>query len=340
MLQRLLYKGKIPKRMGVGIMITIDQGARIIVESWLKAQPDDVLHFITDETKLSEAAAFMRAAEGCGAVPKVSVIPEDSVQCGETIEDMKHIMSYANAIVGATNYSFITTDAVTYALKHGARFLSLPLSTNDGSSLLEQDFMKMNPRTAAKIASPYLSALKKADTVHVTTELGTDLTMHIEGRNPGLFNGVAARRGVCASASFEVYVAPVETKTNGTMVVDGSMGYIGLVSEPLKLTIKDGYITDIPDTPSGKRLKEFIDSFNDHEMLCAAEFGIGLNEISKCRGSSYIEDESAYGTFHIGFGRNLALGGVHSAPGHFDLVTHDPDVWADNVQIIRKGVSL
>ncbi len=28
-------------------------------------------------------------------------------------------------------------------------------------------------------------------------------------------------------------------------------------------------------------------------MYCAAEFGIGLNTISKCRGASHIEDESA-----------------------------------------------
>lgn len=80
----------------------MEQGARIIVERWLQAKPDDVLHFITDETKLREMEAFSAAAEGCGAVPKVSVLPSDSVQSGDSIEEMRHIMSYANAIVGAT----------------------------------------------------------------------------------------------------------------------------------------------------------------------------------------------------------------------------------------------
>ena len=28
----------------------LEQGARIIVEDWIHAQPEDVLHFITDET--------------------------------------------------------------------------------------------------------------------------------------------------------------------------------------------------------------------------------------------------------------------------------------------------
>ncbi len=315
----------------------MEKGARIVVQRWLQARPDDVLHFITDETKLREAEAFSAAAEAYGAVPKVSVLDSLSVQSGDSIEEMRHIMSYANAIVGATNYSFITTNAVTYALKHGARFLSLPLSTNNGTSLLEQDFLAMDPGTAAAMARPMLRALNRADTVHVTTDLGTDLTLSVAGRKPGLFNGVAAKKGVCASASFEVYIPPVETETAGRVVLDGSMGYIGLVKEPLELYFEKGKLVRIADTEDGRRLREYIESFADPEMYCPAEFGIGLNQISRCRGASYIEDESTYGTFHIGFGRNLALGGFHDAAGHFDIVTHNPTIAAGGTVIMRNG---
>ena len=98
----------------------IDQGARIIVEQWLCAKPDDVLHFIFDETKTKEMEAFVKATENLGAIPKVSILPSDSIQSGNTIEEMRHIMSYATVIIGATKYSFITTNAVSYALRHGA----------------------------------------------------------------------------------------------------------------------------------------------------------------------------------------------------------------------------
>ena len=54
-------------------------------------------------------------------------------------------------------------------------------------------------------------------------------------------------------------------------------------------------------------------------------------------GNCYIEDESALGTFHIGFGRNLALGGSWQASGHFDLTAHKPDVYADGHKIIHNG---
>lgn len=315
----------------------IEQGARIIVQDWLQAQPEDVLHFITDETKLREANAFSQAAEAFGAIPKVSILPSDSVQSGDSIEEMRQIMSYATAIVGATNYSFITTNAVSYALRRGARFLSLPLSTNDGSSLMEQEFLKMDPGKAAALGKPMLRALRRWDSVHVTTALGTDITLSVKGRRPGLFNGVAARPGVCASASFEVYIPPVETETTGRVVLDGSMGYIGLVKEPLELRFERGRLVEIADTADGRRLREYIESFGDGEMYCAAEFGIGLNQISRCRGASYIEDESTYGTFHIGFGRNLALGGDHNAAGHFDIVVHRPTIAAGEDIIMRDG---
>lgn len=317
----------------------IEQGARIIVENWIHAQPEDVIHFITDETKLREAEAFTYATRQIGAIPKLTVLPSDSVQAGDSIEEMRNIMSYATAIVGATNYSFITTNAVDYALHHGARFLSLPLSTNDGSSLLEQDFIKMDPNVAARMGRPMLRCLRSSDTVHITTKLGTDIHFGIRNRKPGIFNGVTARAGVCASASFEVYIPPVETETSGRVILDGSMGYIGLVKQPLELGFEKGYLTYIEPTDDGKKLKAFLEDFGDPEMYCAAELGIGLNQISRCRGASYIEDESAYRTFHIGFGRNLALGGDHDAAGHFDIVVHNPTIITGESVLMKDGES-
>lgn len=317
----------------------MEQGARIIVESWLHAQPEDVLHFITDETKLEEARAFSDAARRAGAIPKLTVLPADSVQSGDSIEQMRQIMSYATAIVGATNYSFITTNAVDYALRHGARFLSLPLSTNNGQSLLEQEFLKMRPSAAARMGRPMLRRLKSSDSVRITTALGTDITFGISGRKPGLFNGVAARAGVCASASFEVYIPPVENRTRGRVILDGSMGYIGLVKQPTELIFEDGYLTYIEATPDGQKLRDYLQHFGDPEMFCAAELGIGLNRLARCRGASYIEDESTYGTFHIGFGRNLALGGSHDAAGHFDIVVHKPTIYAGQSVLMKDGES-
>ena len=58
-----------------------------------------------------------------------------------------------------------------------------------------------------------------------------------------------------------------------------------------------------------------MEEYFDPRIYIAGELGIGLNSCSNCLGNCYIEDESAYGTFHVGLGRNIALGGVQNAKG-------------------------
>ncbi|MEG2634436.1 MAG: peptidase [Oscillospiraceae bacterium] len=318
--------------------MSIEKGASIIVNDWLQAEREEVLHFITDENHKAEAVAFEEAAAQRGAITKVTVLKSDEIQNGDVLEEMRNTMSYADAIIGATDYSFVTTNAVEYALKRGTRFLSIPMHTNDGRSLFEYDFIQMDPKIAEKMSRPLIKKLNRASGIRVTTELGTDITFGKSGRNAGLFNGVTAKKRSFGSASFEVYVPIEETKTNGKIILDGSLGYIGTVKEPVELCFENGYLVKIEDNADGKRLAEYLKSFNDSEMYCAAEFGIGLNLKSLCRGFSYIEDESVFGTFHVGMGRNLALGGSHEAEGHFDIVTHAPDIWSDNVKIMTKGL--
>lgn len=232
----------------------LEHGAAVIVSDWLRGKPEEVFYFITDESHLREAEAFVTAAEQRGIVTKVSVLSSDEVQRGDCVEEMRRIMSYADVVIGATNYSFITTNAVDYALHHGARFLSLPLSTNDGRSMFEYDFLSMNPAAAARMARPMVRRINATGTLRAVTSLGTDLTFSTRGRRAGFFNGTAARAGQCGSASFEVYVPIVETATQGRVVVDGSLGYIGRLEQPLELIFKEGYLVEIGDTPDGRRL--------------------------------------------------------------------------------------
>jgi leucyl aminopeptidase (aminopeptidase T) len=244
---------------------------------------------------------------------------------------------HADVIVGASNYSLITTEAVKEALKNKSRFLSLPLSTNNGKSLLEFDLMKMDTDETEDMAKRLIKHIEKAETLRVTTDKGTDISFRKKGRKTSFFNGVANSNGGFGSASFEVYVAIEEDQTHGKLALDGSMGYIGKVNDTIHLQFNDGKISEIEQNKDGKKLEEYIKTFNDENMYHACEFGIGLNKFSKCVGDSYIEDESTFGTFHIGMGRNIALGGKLYANGHFDIVTNEPNIFADGVMVMEKG---
>ncbi|MBQ6334961.1 MAG: aminopeptidase [Erysipelotrichaceae bacterium] len=319
-------------------MINIDKGVSIILHDWLNVGKDELIHFITDETHLREAEAIERWAYGADATLKTTILNSQLVQKGEVIESMTDIFCKEDVIIGATDFSFITTNAIRTAVKKGARFLSLPLSCSDGTSLLENDFIQMDTRQTYRDAKKIIGVMDKCKTVHVTTAKGTDMYFDIEGRKPGYFNGKAARKGLIGSSSFEVFVAPNEDETHGVLYLDASFGYIGLVENPVKIIFEKGRLVSAESKGNdATKLLNYIRSFNSDNMFKPGELGIGLNRISKTRGVSYIEDESAYHTFHIGMGRNFGLGGKQEAAGHFDIVTNDPTIKAGNKLIMKDG---
>ena len=211
------------------------------------------------------------------------------------------------------------------------------MHTNDGSCIFEREFIRMSPKLAKKMGKPVARSITDANEVVVKTKKGTNVAFSAKGRNAGIFAGSCTRKGKIASSSFEVYVPIVETVTKGRVIADGSLGYLGKISNPIELIFEAGYLVEINGGEDAFRLKKYMESFGDKEIYCAAELGIGLNTKSKCDGICYIEDESTYGTFHIGFGRNIALGGKHEARGHFDIVTHSPDIFVDEVVIMENG---
>ena len=318
-------------------MLDIKTGISIIMNRWLGVEPGGLLLFITDENHIREKEAVERWALGQDAALKAIRLDSRMVQQGDIIQEIAPLLDSANVIVGATDYSFITTEPVSSAVSKGARFLSLPLSCADGTSLLENDFIDMDPAWAQRKASRLIRHLRQCDMITVTTRRGTDLRFFKRGREPGCYCGKANRRGSISSASFEVFVPIEEYKTEGTLILDGSFGYLGLVSAPMEIRFQNGRLSTASDSADARRLLQYMDSFQDDAIYQAAEFGIGLNSISRCRGISYIEDESAFHTFHIGFGRNITLGGRQDAAGHFDIVTHEPTIYAGDTLIMKDG---
>ncbi|MCF0105583.1 MAG: peptidase [Holdemanella sp.] len=314
------------------------RGAKIIVDTWVKIRRWDKLIIVTSIEHKDEAEAIDAYAKIKAKSSQILVVEDGGQHVGVFFDRNENIFEPYTAIIAATDYSLVTTRAAKKAIQSRKKFLSLPLSTNDGRSMLEYDFLMMDPRRSRNRAQIIMKYIKEAAEIHVTTPAGTDLYCKKVNRKPGFFNGVLKDGRGYSSASIEVYIPIEETKTNGIMVVDGSFGYIGRPEQPTKIIFKDGKIVDIENHMAGIRLKEYIDGYKDERIYIGGEFGIGLNSMSQCLGNCYIEDESTYGTFHIGLGRNIALGGMQNANGHFDLVALEPSIYVDNRCIMKDGV--
>lgn len=315
----------------------IERGAQIVIKNWIRLKPWERLLIVTSDQHVKEADALRRCALRGKAQTDLMIVEKKGKQIGVFFDENEQIFDGYKAVIGAADYSLVTTRAAKRAIKKGIKFLSLPLATNDGRSMLAYRFMTMDTKKSKMMAQVIMKYFNRASTVRVKTKLGTDLKFGIQNRPAGFFNGVVKDGGGYSSASIEVYVPIEEDKTEGIMMLNGSLGYIGKVKEPVRIVLDKGRMTEIEDNETGRYLKNYLEDYNDPGMYVASELGIGLNSYAKCRGKCYIEDESAYGTFHIGFGRNLALGGVHEASGHFDLVAKEPDIYVDNRMIMQQG---
>ena len=318
-------------------MQEIERGAEIIIKKWIRLKPWQKLLIVTSNKHLAEAKALEKFALKRTSSVNIMVVETTGMKDGVFFDENEDVFDNYSVIIGATDYSLVTTRATKRARARGSKFLSLPLSTNNGKPMLAYNFITMDTKKSKLLAQVIMKYLNSATFIHITSANGTNLTLYKRNRRAGFFNGVLKDGKGYSSASIEVYVPIEETKTEGVMVVDGSLGYIGKAKQPTKIQITGGKIVNIEPTLTGMKLQEYIDSYQDERVLVAGEFGIGLNSKSKCEGNCYIEDESAYGTFHIGFGRNLALGGIHEASGHYDLVCHAPNIYVDNRQIMAEG---
>ncbi|MEX2704351.1 MAG: hypothetical protein Q6352_003650 [Candidatus Freyrarchaeum guaymaensis] len=94
---------------------------------------------------------------------------------------------------------------------------------------------------------------------HVSTTLGTDLTMSIEGRPIQQLKAVFTEPGEWGAAPFyaEAAVAPVEGTTQGTAVIDVFMERIGPIKRPIGWTIRDGRLVEIRGGGEAEMLKKY-----------------------------------------------------------------------------------
>jgi leucyl aminopeptidase (aminopeptidase T) len=181
-------------------------------------------------------------------------------------------------------------------------------------------------------------ALTSADHVHITSAAGTDVTFDVRGRTgiaddgdlrePGSFGNLPAGEG---------FIAPVEGQTQGRIVFDGSIWPIGLLEEPLVVTIEDGYATNF-EGPAAERFKATLDPHGP-EAFAVAELGIGTNDAAKLTGL-VLEDEKIMGTVHVAFGDNHSFGGTVRVSSHQDGIVLKPTVSINGKVVLDGGCLL
>ncbi|MFZ0455364.1 MAG: aminopeptidase [Ignavibacteriaceae bacterium] len=193
-------------------------------------------------------------------------------------------------------------------------------------AMLTEGPMNVDYSRMQKTASSLINSLNNADYLHITTKAGTDLKLGIKNRV--FIDDVTVKKGKISNLPCgEIFCAPEETKADGVVVFDASIGDIGLLKSSLEVYIKEGKIErfESEDKKLVERIKEL--SSIDDEARRIGELGIGINPGARITGNM-LEDEKAIHTAHIAFGNNEDFpgGGKNYSKIHRDYLFYSPTI--------------
>lgn len=266
--------------------------------------------------------SIMAALESEGLLVKLlakAASPGEIERAREIV--LNHREDVAGVIVALSNNSTSHTRYRALACAAGCRFASLPHFDPDMFyTSMTVDWTTLATRTASLV-----EAVNRAEWMRVTTPNGTDMMICKQGRDAEGDDGLLTAPGSFGNLpAGEAYLAPLEGKSHGTMVIE--WGPTRKLDEPLRLTVENGVVVQMEgDDPHRGRLEgKFAENANCRNI---AELGIGTND-KATRPDNVLEAEKILGTIHIALGDNTGFGGSISAPFHEDYVFYQPTLTA------------
>jgi aminopeptidase len=313
-------------------LTALDNASEIAVRDCMGLKPGETVLVITDEPLRKIGYSVWEAAKRLGNESFIVEIIPRKTNGEEPPKQVADLMKTVDVVLCPTSKSLTHTDARRSASGLGVRIATLPGVTEEIMiRCMNADYKKIAARTYR-----ICEMMEKTKSIRVTTSLGTDITMPIEGRTAHASSGLFTEKGQSGNLpTGESYLAPLEGKSNGVVVVDGSMASVGMLKTPIKIIVKAGYATEIT---GGEEATRLINLFAPHGLDArnVAEFGIGTNDKAILTGQ-ILEDEKVMGTIHIAFGDNKSMGGSVRVASHLDGLIKNPTVWFDDKTIMKDG---
>jgi hypothetical protein len=304
------------------------EGARNALSTVLSLKKGEDMLIVLDDSKRDIGMAFEEGAKVLGANTKIYSLSKHVRPILDVPSDLSGIFKGYKVIINAFESDSRETPfrvkLLYEEIQYNARVGHAPGIT---TSMMREGPMKVDYSKIVSEAEHLMSAFRNVERVHITAPAGTDITLELGSRlwqtdvkiKEGDFGNLPAG---------EVWCAPVENGANGVLVIDGSIGDLGNVPSPLRLTLKDGKLVSV-ECANRDFAKEVEELSHVDEMACIiGELGIGLNPGARIVGVM-LEDEKASETSHIAFGNNLDMdGGTNSSKTHRDYLFYKPTIVA------------
>src|SRR6184192_1137028 len=251
--------------------------AALIVDVCFSVEEGDVVKIICDDEHAEHAAAIAEVCVERGAWP---VIMNNEMQVRRGRADVRFPMAppanLHRAMVGSDEVIIIANlewanrfahvNAVRETCEANGKIASIEPGMGEWG-LTQEDLERSAQRTKDAV-----EALAGKKQVHVTTALGTDFYVSIDGREPLCLTSYKERGQMMSPIPLwnEVAYAAIEDFTHGTAVVDGVMLGIGLqgqVKQPIRWTLEGGRCVKIEGGEEAERLRAAIEGVENADIV-------------------------------------------------------------------------
>lgn len=306
----------------------LERAVDTVVGRCLGVAAGEELLVICDPDRVDLGRALLDAGLRVGADSVLTVLPPNPERGTEPPGTVAAALAAADVYIAPSLPSLSHTTARKAATERGVRGATMPGATADlVARLMSVDFDAMAARCKA-----VADLLTGADEAHVTCPRGTDMQFDLSGRT-----GIPDDGDLTASGAFgnlpcgEGFISPAGGE--GT-VVTSSLALIGLVDEPVTISVGNGRLADASGE-AGARLVEMLTEHGEAGRNLA-ELGVGTNDQATLTGN-VLEDEKLLGTIHVAFGASAAIGGTVTVPVHLDVVVLDPTLDVGGTRVVDAG---
>ncbi|MBI2932779.1 MAG: diguanylate cyclase [Planctomycetes bacterium] len=286
--------------------------AELVLRKCLGARDGETVLVVTDTIMERLGVEFHRAAVSLGLEASLISMPAREGQGQEPPPAVAEALKHCAVAVLLTSSGLGHTRARQEATeRHHVRIAGMPgVDPERLEHLLRIDYDELAARceeVAKRLEGPHR--------IRIVSTGGTDLEFAIGNRKVYRDAGRLGEPGAFGHLPCgEVSLAPLEGTAQGTLLIDGSIGGLGVCERPVRIRFESGRAAEISDEALSALLASRGElAFN------LAEFGVGLNPHAEVIGNP-IEDTKACGTVHLALGHNASMGGVVSVPIHVDLV--------------------
>jgi leucyl aminopeptidase (aminopeptidase T) len=314
----------------------------------LNAEAGDLVLILTDSSMDPFVwQAIAAAAKQFGCRPHVMLMMPLPYHQAEPTVPLAKAMGKADICVLATSKAIGHSNAVN-AVFEDVRVIYMEevnseILTTGGACLSADEYRKMY-----ELGSRVREYWEKGTEVRVTSDLGTDLKARIyqgpRGRKSHVDAAICPKppaggrvRRIAAFPAGETACGPEPGSGEGVVVWDTTF-HMGLLREPIKLTVHKGVVQEIQGGAQAEQLKSYIKEYGDENAYtCPGEISVGLNHMVTSANLSGLvrTDKKMYGSVHIAMGKN---DGILDSKLHIDGVIAKPTVEVDGTTIVERGV--